>query len=187
MTELSEFNIILLYFLILSELSGGFINEIENLNNVICEEMLHHSSDDKKFVEIWGRLLKIFKDIYELMNNGDSQGYVLAEHLFKTQPSCLKSSVDVKKLSERYNLSYERTNFLYNVVKATHLAYSLVELKYNMTDLENFKKSLHYPGNNFTDSAMLQPGVDNFQNPKLNEEDEEIKQRNSCVPDFTAC
>lgn len=188
MAELSEFKIIFLYCLIVS-LSDGVINELENLENVICEETLHPSSDDKNFVKIWGRLLSILKDIYELMNSGDSQGYVLAKHLFATGgPPCLKTILGIKELKDRYNLSYDRTDFLYGLVKSTQLAYTLVELKYNMTDFENYKKSLYYPGNDkifpANPNQTYENVVNNFANQALGPEEEEIKQRNDCVPDF---
>lgn len=171
------------------EITDAYTDELENLNNDICEEMLHPTSNDNKFVSIWGRILKIFYQVYQLMDNGDSKGYAIAKQLIgKGVPSCFSNAISIKELKENYNLSIERTDFLYGLMSTTRFAYTLIEIKYNMTDLENYKKSLYCAGNNITETenqTVEATKVTNYyENPKLGPEEEAALERNECVPDF---
>lgn len=177
--------------IIVSGLKDSSVHELESINNAVCEEMLCPTRDSTIFLKVWGRMLKFLHDLYQLMDDGDSEAYEIAKYLIdKGGPSCLLKTMNTREVHEIYDLTYERTDFVYTVQTSTRSAYSLIEIKYNMTNFELYKKSLWFEGDNSTVRMnVTDQNINQFNVPEEDAfgGDEELKkQRIGCVPDFEA-
>lgn len=188
MSELSVRLItVFVYCIIVFALNDSYVDELKELNNAVCEEMRCPSSDHVKFIKVWGRLLKFLKDVYMLMNSGDSKGYKIAKYLIdRASVSCFKLPMSEQELKEIYNLSNENTKFLYSLMSTTIVSYSLVEMKYNMKIYAKYEEFLRYVGNNCSDIQTETIRIEeHVANTKPNADEQWGWERNDCIPDFT--